>query len=86
MKTKVSFLLGLLLAAVFSFNLSTTALAMQDLPEGSYQYTCVGCMRNLDMLNCNCPDDAGQIKPAYLHLAGCQREISNKNGKLVCGG
>ncbi len=85
MKIKIGFSLWLLAAAVLGFALPNASAAMQELPEGSYQYTCMGCMRNLDMLNCNCPDDKGQIKQTNLHLAGCNREISNKDGKLVCG-
>jgi len=85
MKTKTGLTLWLLGAALLGFALPSASAAMQELPEGSYQYNCMGCMRNLDMLTCTCPDDKGQMKPANLHLAGCNREISNRNGQLVCG-
>jgi hypothetical protein len=85
MKTKITLSLWLLVAAVLGFALPSASAALQELPEGSYKYNCMGCMRNLDMLTCTCPDDKGQMKPANLHIAGCNREISNKDGRLVCG-
>jgi len=77
--------IGICACSLFVFSIPGALAGMQDLPEGSYKYTCIGCIRNLDMLSCNCPNDAGQIKPTNLHLAGCNREISNRDGKLVCG-
>lgn len=85
MKAKIGITLWILGAAFLGVSAPSALAAMQELPEGSYQYSCMGCMRNLDMLTCTCPDDNGQMKPANLHLAGCKREISNKDGKLVCG-
>ncbi len=71
--------------AVLGLAVPAAQADMKNLPEGSYQYSCMGCMRNLDMLTCTCPDEKGMMKPANLHLAGCSREISNRNGQLVCG-
>ena len=85
MKVKTGLPLWMLCAAILGFSMPSASAAMQELPEGSYQYTCMGCMRNLDMLNCTCPDDKGQMKPTNLMLSGCNREISNRDGKLVCG-
>lgn len=83
MKIKLWFLGWALVLA--GMGLPQAATAAQNLPEGSYQYTCIGCVRNLDMLTCSCPDNSGKMMPANIHLAGCNREISNRNGQLVCG-
>ena len=78
--------IGLVLAAaVLGLMLSLPAAHAADLPEGDYQYTCMGCMVNLNLLNCQCRDEKGGIHPASLMLTGCNHEISNKDGKLVCG-
>lgn len=85
MKFNKGFVIGVIACAVFAFSTPSVFAGMMDLPEGDYKYSCVGCIRNLDMLNCNCPNDDGQLRPTNLHLAGCNRDISNKNGQLVCG-
>jgi len=86
MKLKIGLTLWLFGAGLIGISLPSASAAMQELPEGSYQYSCMGCMRNLDMLTCTCPDDKGMMKAANLHLAACNREVSNKDGRLVCGG
>ncbi|OGW72255.1 MAG: hypothetical protein A2Y02_02010 [Omnitrophica bacterium GWA2_52_12] len=65
--------------------LSLPAARAADLPEGDYQYSCMGCMLNLNMLNCQCRDDKGMVRPSSLMTTGCSHDISNKDGKLVCG-
>lgn len=56
-----------------------------NLPDGDYQMTCMGCMLNGNLLVCTCRDDKGMPHPANLMMTGCTRDVSNKNGQLVCG-
>lgn len=79
--------LGLVLAvSLLALGVHLPAAHAADLPEGDYQSTCMGCMLNGNLLVCTCRDDKGMPHPANLMMTGCNRDVSNKDGRLVCGG
>ncbi len=86
-KTRLGFLAGVFALSLVAFGvgLPYAQAGMNDLPEGDYQMSCMGCMVNLNLLNCQCRDDKGMVKPSSLMLTGCNHDISNRNGQLVCG-
>ncbi len=83
-KMKLLLALGVLTMGVLAVNLPAARAA--DLPEGDYQMSCMGCMLNGNLLVCTCKDDKGMTHPANLMMTGCTQEVSNKDGRLVCGG
>ena len=83
---KSRFVSGLAILAISLFAFLTPSVRAADLPEGDYQSTCMGCMLNGNLLVCTCRDDKGMTHPANLMMTGCNRDVSNKDGKLVCGG
>ena len=82
---KSTLLLGLGFLAVSLFAFQAPAVLAADLPEGDYQMSCMGCMLNGNLLVCTCKDDKGMPHPTNLMMTGCNRDVSNKDGKLVCG-
>ena len=84
-KSKSGLLLSVLALALFTMAANLPPAAAANLPEGDYQMTCMGCMLNGNLLVCTCRDDKGMPHPANLMMTGCTREVSNKNGQLVCG-
>ncbi len=85
-KSKFGFLLGILAVSIFTFAANLPSARAADLPEGDYKMTCMGCMLNGNLLVCTCRDDKGMPHSANLMLTGCNRDVSNKDGRLVCGG
>ena len=56
-----------------------------SLPGGNYQDSCSSCYMNGTVVNCSCKNVDGYYRSASLETRYCDKDVSNDNGRLVCG-
>lgn len=64
-------------------SVGVTAGSVTNLPNGPYKQSCEGCTNKSGKLSCNCKARNGKMNRTS--IKGCNRDISNQDGKLTCG-